>query len=292
MFGSRRKAHKRKKNQRRELMIPSAQGDFRPRKQLRNKGLKLKEYLKGISILQQYLHISALGIAILLLMGGFIAFAFASPYFELKRIEVERESARFDPGQVEAALSEIKGKNLLFLQKSDVETILFERFPTFRSIEMEELWPDGIRISVEISQPSFLLENTFDAITSVMTEDGVAIRRYADESLPRWKILQHERPIQPSTQVLSPDEVQFIRDAQTGLLKGFGIITDEVQILWAARELHLVADGRMTLWFDLNIPLIDQLERLAASAQEIELSTRGFKHIDLRIPEHLYFEWN
>lgn len=224
-------------------------------------------------------------------MAGFIAFALFTPYFEVQAIRVVRTDASFDVQKVQAALQEYVGKNMLFVSSGSIEATLLQTFPELETVTITEAWPNTIEISVTVFAPAYTLQNLFDATKYVLSEQGVVLRRWQDEILPEVQLEQYNKSLSRGMRVIPSKEVQSIQSVEQISREVLGYIPSEMRLLWAAQELHVTLEDRIVVWLDLNHNIPEQFEKLINAAGEIELETRSFEHIDLRIPGSIFWKY-
>jgi hypothetical protein len=128
-------------------------------------------------------------------MALFIIFALGSPYFDLKRITVTRDSANLDVSKIELALKDFYGRNLLFFPEEELQEILKQNFPEFQAVALREKWPDTLELKIKISPPIYNLLNTETANFSLISREGIILSLQSEEFLPVIKVYQHEAPI-------------------------------------------------------------------------------------------------
>ncbi|MDH3324177.1 MAG: FtsQ-type POTRA domain-containing protein, partial [Candidatus Peregrinibacteria bacterium] len=223
-------------------------------------------------------------------MGAFILFAFSSPYFTLKKISVVRDNPNLDVEQVEKSMQDFYGKNMFFLSQQDLSNHLKELFPEFREVKITESWPDELGIQIEVSEPVANVLNVETANFSVISEDGVILTEKSKENLPTIKILQYEKPILPRNKLLEKEVLNKIFLAKNLFENNVKLPVREIRYLYAAREIHLVSENEMVVWIDTQIKIESQIKKLEFAASQIGLYSNLFDHIDLRIPEQIFWE--
>lgn len=245
--------------------------------------------IKLLAVLGAVFQKSVLAFVVLGTMTLFILFALWSPYFRVRAIVVE-PSMNLIPEEVLPVLEEFRGKNMLFLSETDVRAVLHENFPEFRTIELEEKWPRSLIIRAEVSPPRYNVFHEKTANFWLMTANGVLIDLGTRDGLPTVRLRQYDRPLDLRQRVLSEEQLRQIVLAEDLYLEKIGLDVSAVEWLYAAQELHLVSRGGMTVWIDLQESIVQQIEKLEQAADEIELYTEQFDHIDLRIPQQIFWE--
>lgn len=220
---------------------------------------------------------------------GFVAFAIISPYFELKKINIKRDNPNINAQKVEIALNNFYGKNLLFLKKNDIQKTLQKFFPGFEEVQIKEIWPDAIEMQIKTSSPSFNILNQETANFSIIAENGSILESGADKFLPTIKVFDYKKVITPHQQFTSKEILEKIITANNLLDQKLMLPIKEIQFYPVAQELHLISKDDMEIWLDLNSSIALQMEKLEISANRIGLYRTPLKHIDLRIPNQLFW---
>jgi cell division septal protein FtsQ len=137
------------------LYIPvKANWYTRPRRPTPNKPrnvIVLKK--RGVfGLLKDFAKRSAYGVAILASAAVLLGILSLSSYFSIKSIEVDRASFNIDTAKIENRLAPYVGKNLVFFQKSQIETTIRKLFPEFSDIQIQKVFPSKIKIKL-VSYP-------------------------------------------------------------------------------------------------------------------------------------------
>ncbi len=277
------------RSRRRYFLLESNQKKQRKSKKNRNKFLNFLARIIGFKkFLKLFKASFFLGFGFFL-MTGFIVFAIFSPYFNLKKISVVRDSPNLEVEKIEENLVNFYGKNLFFLRQEKIREKLFSIFPEFREIEISEKWPNSIELKIKISAPKFTILNVETANFSVISEDGIVLTQKPDEQLPVLKILQHKLPILSREKIFEKTVITKIELAQKMFLK-LKMPIKEIRYLYNAREIHLITKNDTEIWLDAKNSIEKQMAKLFVATEEIGFYDKLFHHIDLRIPERIFWE--
>jgi len=227
---------------------------------------------------------------IILSMAGFIAFAVWSPYFDLKQIIVSRDNPNIDVKAIESELQDFYGQNLLFLDQGDMRYRLKTAFPAFRDIDVQEIWPASLTLKITLSPPAFTLLNETDAGFWVVSEDGVVLSEQASETLPLLKVFGYPKPLQIGERFVDKTILDQVIIAEAAMANELKIPVSERHLYPLARELHLVAETGTAFWLDLQLDTVKQLQKIEYAANRINLVSGTIEHVDLRIPNQLYWK--
>ena len=220
----------------------------------------------------------------------FTLFAVFSPYFDLKKVEVKRNSPHIDVQAVENLMAEFYGRNLLFLPKDEARELLLKTFAEFRSVTLNEKWPDSLVITIDLSPPFYQILNEHDATFSVISEDGVVLRQEATEGLPLLKLKNYEQPLVAGENFTTPKVLQDITYLRELFAETLKITVGEIRYLPLAYEVHLVSSNGTAFWFDLRADVAEQARKIDLVSDEINLYTQKLEHVDLRIPNQVFWK--
>ena len=78
--------------------------------------------------------------------------------------------------------------------------------------------------------------------------------------------------------------------AESIMVNQIKIPVTERRLYPLARELHLVADSGTVFWLDLQLDIENQLKKIEYGANRIGLINASIEHVDLRIPNQLYWK--
>ena len=223
------------------------------------------------------------------LMFLFIVFAFFSPYFEIKKITTTRDNPNIDVEAVEAKLEGFYQKNLLFIQKEQIESILLADFPEFREVRVQEKWPNEIMLHITVSPEVFTIFNEETANFSVISQDGVILSQTLRENLPVLKIKNYENILKPRDQFIEKGHLEKIILGKTLLGAELGLEVEEMFLYPQAYEIHYLVLGETLLWIDLREDIGAQIKKLKLAQEEVKLFGGNNKYIDLRIRNQIFW---
>lgn len=283
-------SNRRTRDRRRYFLLDSNQTSRRKPKRLRNQVLNFLSRFRFLRFLLGAFQTSTIFLLVLFCMGVFILFALFSPYFALKSINFTRDNPNINVEQVEEQLAELYGENLLFLDKKSVEDQLLTAFPEFRSVEIKEFWPDKIQIEIDLSEPVFTLFDPENATFAVISEDGVVLSDQSREGLPVIELRSFGRPFVMGEKIMTEAQVLAINQATTIFRENIGMTLEKRLFYLDALELHLQSKPGTLFMLDLQRDVLAQLRKLEYAEEEINWRENNFEHIDLRIPERLYYK--
>ncbi len=281
----------RNSRQRRKYFLLDSNQTIRQKpKTARNRILNLIAKTVIIRQIMKVLRGSTLFFLFCIFMAGFVVFATVSPFFDLKQIVVVRDNPHINAEAVEKALEDFYGTNLIFLDKAAFTQTLVNTFPEFRAVHITEKWPSSLEVKLTLSPPRFTVLNDFDAGFSVISEDGVILGESANQKLPVIKLMNWGKSLTGGSKLTSKeylDQIEYLRGVFDN---DFKIVIEEVRLFLIAHELHLVSIQDTVFWFDLRLDLEPQMRKLELVADEINLYTGNIEHVDLRIPNQVFWK--
>ena len=234
---------------------------------------------------------SNLGVVACVAMALFILVAVLSPLFRVQKFQVIQRSPFVDTSLAETILQEqFRGKNMIFLQKGDIRASLIKEMPELRDIEIKEDWPRSLELTLDASLPKYNIFNTETTNFAVISEDGVVLAEESLDGLPVIKIFQHTDMVKKRQQILSPSQLIKIHEAEGIMDADLMLPVTAVEVYLAANELHFISRGGMEIWLDLSRSIQTQLEKLISAEGKIKLYKESFDHIDLRIPQQIFWK--
>lgn len=284
---------KRRTRQRRKAFLldsNQAQQERKAPKTVRNRLLNAWFRLGFVRDLGRMITASRIMGLVIFGMAAFIVFAILSPYFDLKQIVVSRDNPNIEAESVQAVLADFYGQNLLFLDKELLKDTLSEVFPAFRSITISEIWPSSISLKIELSPPAYTLLNQQNAEFRVVSEDGVILSDKPNETLPLISVVDYSKPLVVGERFVDKGMLERVRLAEQIMVSQIKIPVVERELYPTARELHLISDRGTAFWIDLQLDIEGQLKKIDYGANQMNLFSRNVEHVDLRIPNQLYWK--
>jgi len=211
-----------------------------------------------------------------------------SPYFKLKKIEVLRHDPSTDITVIQEVLSDLIGKNMLFLTKQEVKTTLLKKFSSLNSIVVKEKWPDNLIVEVGISPAIFniLLEKTADHFS--LSADGILLFKKASEGLPLIRLKNYEKPLRSGMILAEKSEMEALIKIYHYLQDDHHIPVKDIDWFFYAYEAHFFTLQGVGLWIDLRESIENQLEKLHHIEELCPFRRGEVKYVDLRIPKKVF----
>ncbi len=221
---------------------------------------------------------------------GFIGFSIFSPYFEIKRISIIRDNPNIDAKQIEEALQDFYGRNLIFLSQKEIQEELTKLFPEFQKVKVIERWPAAIELKIQTSPPLLTILNQETANFFVISKNGVVLSEKPDENLPIIKVFGYEKLIFPHQQFTTSEVLEKVLTAKNLFEQEFELPLKDVHLYVTAKEIHLISKHDVAIWIDLQQPIEKQMKKLELAANRIGLyDDTALDHIDLRVANQIFW---
>lgn len=283
-------SRKKTRQRRKDFLIDTNLSRRKSGKRWRNFFLNILRQFRFLGGIKKLFHVSVLFSTLFICIAVFIAIALFSPYFEIKKIRFVRDNPLLDIEKLETSLEPFYGRNLLFVSEKDITELLQAEYPEFRSIQMNEKWPSEIELQITVAKPFVNILNEETANFWVVSDDGVVLEPHAQENLPTIHIYQYQKPIAPRDKLFEKKTIQALFEAQKFIEDDLEIPIEKIDLFLVSREVHLISDTGMALWIDLAQEIFPQVKKLQLADEKIGLYLKSFDHIDLRIPEQIFYK--
>src|SRR3989344_5270118 len=228
-----------------------------------------------------------------------------SPLFEVKSIRVRRQDARVDIEEIQKLLTPFFGRHLVFLAPRTIETLIRESYPEIASLQVQKHFPhelqvtlfmDPIDANVLVSSPEET-EHTASAtgsgaLSQYITSRGIFLEyptplTEAAETKGRLQLRIVDWAVKPShrQRLLSEPLLHAMQNAEKILRESFGHTVSSITLYARAQEFHVQTE-RLTLWFDLASPLVQQIDRYREFLRSLPLDS-ATEYIDLRLHDRV-----
>lgn len=220
----------------------------------------------------------------LIILLLFLLLTFVAGVWNVRRVEYVEENLLYsERGMLEETFSSFVGKNIFFIDVSDIERDIVEKNSFVKSVVVEKVIPDRIRLTLDEYNPQYSF--VFDNKCNLYSQEGIKIYEICEDcnsdcnSLSdQWKTIYIE-----SNNLLDSDGV-FMYSEEVGnitkVLGEFGYTIDEIGMDKGIATLY--TSNRESFVFDLNEGLDIQLARMYLVGKKIDEDSIEFKKLDLR----------
>lgn len=234
------------------------------------------------------------------LLVGLMTF---SPIVEVREVTVTRVSTRLDIEEVQRALAPVFGQRLLFLSDYTVEQMVRSAVPDIQDVKVEKEYPSRLAVMItlqplvarlKIQSPEELaaMQAGSGTTTDFLTGQGIyVVAPLADEGadLPLITLVDWGVRPTPGSQPLSPEFLVRMQQTEQALSEQFGYRVTRRIAYQRAQEFHLRIGEKTELWFDTVGSLEEQLKRLRAFLQNVDMKTVR-QYVDLRMSDRVVFQ--
>lgn len=232
-----------------------------------------------------------------------------APFFNVRRINIERRDPRIDPGEIQQTLSALFNQRLVLVTNAQVTSMLETEYPDIVRVSINKDYPSTLSVSIALEPviasvtmeengakdtevlSGALLTSTGAVHYAYITTQGTYVTapiRLTREKLERLVITDWGIVPQNRTKLLSPDILRMIFLARDTLRKDFGLEPTKIIVYLRAQEFH-IKTPKGTLWFDERSDLPMQFQRFREFLKEISLD-QVKEYIDLRIADKIVYK--
>ncbi len=278
------------RRRRREFLLDSNQTHRPKGRKIRNRMMNLVVQFLFLRQIARLFRTSFLVSFIFSLITLFILIALFSPYFDIKKIAFLRDDPRLDIELLEESVADFYGKNLLLLSHQKMKNHLYDIFPEFETIDIQEKWPSEVELKVTLSPPFVNILNHELANFWVVTKSGIVLQKEAQEGLPLITVFQHEKPITHRQKFLKTEELEKIFAARDFIHQELDLKISELHLFYVSKEVHLITENNFSIWIDLAQDIEPQVRKLKLAEEKIDFYFSPLEHIDLRIPNQIFWK--
>ena len=232
-----------------------------------------------------------------------------APFFNVRRINIERRDPRIDPGDIQQTLSPLFNQRLVLVTKAQVASMLTGDYPDITSIAIGKQYPSTLSVSITLepviaeitmeeasvkqseTQSGAIKTGTGTTEYSYITSKGTYVTspiRLTKQKIERITITDWNMLPQNRTKLITPDVLRTIFLARDTLRRDFGLEPIKIIVYLRAQEFH-IKTPKGTLWFDERTDLPMQFQRFREFLKEIPLD-QVKEYIDLRIADKIVYK--
>lgn len=248
-------------------------------------GFKLNNFLKSTT---GKLILLAL---VMLVFVIFLYTFFLSDRFKTKTVLLYEGDSVSTNTSFQKVASQFRGRQLLTITKGDILENYLLNGVKLQSLEIEKNYPGTLVIRIQplpIAYRTVFITNSEEQLaddTFAMNTAGVLVNGDLNDTIPLLEIvpLAFETP-KKGDEILESNEVQTFQKVTKAFIDEIGLNVKKVRFLQTARELHILTERDTWIWFDLTYDPLIQVQKLKDAVAEIQLFSKDYAHIDLRIP--------
>lgn len=231
-------------------------------------------------------------VAVLSTVLGFILFFLYlitfSNYFLLKEITISSaDKSDFETlqEQLNKKVSNQLGKNLFFLDLTEIEAQIRESYPEIEEVTLEKNYPSTVEITLT-TYP--LVANVINESSNlkkslIINQIGYAVKEDQKSTALPYIRIKSDEPINPKNTIIEAKKLKYILDTIIYFQDKFGMKIQEVEYKKTAREIHLLTEKNFYIWLDIQVPFENQLKKLKKALVKLDIYNENLEYIDLRI---------
>lgn len=224
-------------------------------------------------------------------LGIAIYTLFFSSLFRIKEVVVTNSSTitSLDQHMVEQTFQYLVGKNILLYTPTSIRNVGFSSIPRLKDLHVDVLYPETIRI--DVTEKSIVLALPSKNNFALVNEDGVIVKTAATIDSPLFPVFvaQDDKSnldtFYLNQQLFTPEQVVYFIVGKALLEQKIGFTISQATWYPMAKEIHFQTDKGLSIWFDTELTVDTQLEKLITIYGQIQKDLAKMKYIDLRIPE-------
>lgn len=226
-------------------------------------------------------------ILVLGLAGGFFYVAFFSSFFNITKITLEKQGNAVSTSALAPFLDRLKGKNLLFLQTSELEREIEQTFKNeIFIVKLKKSYPHRIIVRAQEYPAVLNLRIASSDGTSkifVLNQIGVSILENAEEKELPLLVWRTAKKMDGRGIIIEPEKLTLITEGFIKFQEFFRMKVREGEWKKTERELHLRTERNFAVWLDLTQNIEKQLKKLKRSLAKLDIYHEPLEYIDLRI---------
>lgn len=212
---------------------------------------------------------------------------FFSSYFSVTTIKVEstNDNQTIIGGDIISDLKDYKGKNLLFVDKPEIQKIIQDKYPEIDDVQISTNLPDTIVVSFSEFPPSANITNISPESTKkyIVNSVGYVTKTDADDPQLPYLTIKTEALINTEGPIIDKEKLAYITGAIKYYTDKFGMKIIETEYKPIPREVYLRTEKFFYIWLDIQKPYEDQLQKLKKALVKIDIYNQPLQYIDLRI---------
>ncbi|HPO06143.1 MAG TPA: FtsQ-type POTRA domain-containing protein [Candidatus Gracilibacteria bacterium] len=233
-----------------------------------------------------------------------ILVVFASPYFRIRNIEIERSSFSINANEIEDFVKKrVWAKNFFLFSAQQLAEEAMQAFPQWKEIKMTKIFPDRVSIAITNYAPmaTVKISQILKEVKSNKTIQDTATWDFMINE--RGSITAPELNVKPElnilysdlwtenlgvgTNLIDPFRMKQIRYLHDKLGERQQLAAQNLIFFRQGRELHFDF-GKWRAWFDLNQELDPQLDKLDRALMELKID--NIQYLDLRISKRIIYK--
>lgn len=242
-----------------------------------------------------------------LFVGIILGVVSLSAFFAVQNIVLSRTDTGIQEQDIEGDLQKLLRKNLVFLNKSELEKEFLTAFPEIQEVRLEKEFPHTLHITLSSYPVAFRwiceyekktlseegkLQTNLIQEASFVNRRGMRTPSRVEEEQDIFSVYEKDPcPSGFSQQkiVVSQEFVEYLEKAKQGLTDILGKNILRAGYFRSAREIHFITEDETAFWIDFSSPLEEQLEKLRVALSVEPSLADPLDHVDLRVTNKIFY---
>ncbi|MDX9970807.1 MAG: hypothetical protein RBS56_02770 [Candidatus Gracilibacteria bacterium] len=223
----------------------------------------------------------------LIFLSVVIYFVFFSEFFLVQSIKTDGEinDGGVLSSKIVQSLSDVRGKNLVFLNTNNLQKRLMDLFPDFEKITVYKSFPKTVKVGFSRFPDSANVIYESPSVRSVFIINTIGMVVKSDAEKPNLPFirLQRDEPVNVEETLIEKSKLNYILESKTYFEDKFGMNVKELVYKPHAREVHLLTERNFEIWLDIQKDFESQFKKLKKAATILDIYKEDLLYIDLRI---------
>jgi hypothetical protein len=223
----------------------------------------------------------------LVFLCGIIYLVFVSEFFLVQSIKTDGEinDGGVLSSNIVQSLSDVREKNLLFLNTNNLQKRLSEMFPDLEKIVVYKSFPKTIKVGFSRfpDTANIIYESASVRSSFVINTIGMVVKSDSEKPNLPFIRLQRDEPVNVEEILIEKSKLDYILESKKFFEDKFGMSVKEVVYKPHAREVHLLTERDFLIWLDIQKDFESQFKKLKKAASNLNIYTEDLEYIDLRI---------
>jgi cell division septal protein FtsQ len=227
-----------------------------------------------------------------IVVGVVIGFGQFSGFFDIKKVTILRNSLDLPTEDIELTVRELAlGKNIFQVDIAFLAKAVQELRPDTSRVVVRRAYPGEIQ--VEVFKFPVVAELRVGTDPVYINEKGYRVFGETPDKDTLQLTLGETLNLEDSKrQVVNPTYLASIREAVSYFESLTNLKILNTKFFPISREVHLKTEKNFDVWIDLTQDYRIQLDKLTAASEALQLDTKSYSYIDLRIRGKIFCKPN
>lgn len=221
-----------------------------------------------------------------------IGFGQYSGFFDVKKVTILRNSLDLPTEDIELSARElVLGKNIFQVDTALLIKAVQQLRPDTSRVVIHKVYPSEIQ--VEVFKYPIVAELRSGTEPIYINEKGFRVFGESPDKDTLQLALGENLDLKDSKkQIIDPEYLASIRESVSYLESVINLKVLNTKFFPISREVHLKTEKNFDVWIDLTQDYRTQIDKLAAASEVLQLETKSYSYIDLRIRGKIFYKPN